>query len=601
MADRSKKKPLNESEKRSLNKKSFQSLFGIFRFVLPYKIYFIPGLIFLILSSSILLILPYASGELINIATGKESWLFQTINQAAIVLIIVLVSQGLASYFRVLLFAHVSQKSMADIRRTLYEKYLNLPMSFHDDHRTGELTSRLTSDVTLLQDTLSTTLAEAFRQVLTLLAGLGIILYLTPRLSAFMLLTFPVVIIVAMVFGKFIKRLSKKTQDKLGTANTIAEESISSIWTIKSYTGERLGIQKYSHALQEVVKTAVHAATFRAAFISFIIVAIFGGIVGVMWYGATLVQQDSLQVGELISFILYTVFIGGSIAGLGDLYSQIQRAVGASERIQEILDEQNEIIDKTGSKFSNGDIIFEKVSFSYPSRVNQCVLNNLSLVIKENQTVAIVGPSGAGKTTIAQLLMRFYTIDTGSISIGSHSLEAMELYDLRKNIGVVPQDIVLFGGSIYENILYGNPDASYEEVVTAAREANALNFIEGFDSGFETLVGERGVKLSGGQRQRVAIARAILKNPRILILDEATSSLDTASEKLVQEALERLMNGRTTIVIAHRLSTIRKADNIIVLNEGQVQEQGSHEILLAKEDGLYRKLTSIQMENTVIS
>lgn len=349
--------------------------------------------------------------------------------------------------------------------------------------------------------------------------------------------------------------------------------------------------------MSAVVKVALKTATYRAGFISFVIFALFGGIVGVMWYGATLVQNGELTVGDLLSFVLYTTFIGGSIAGLGDLFGQIQKAIGASERILEILEEPEEVESKEQeSIIVEGEIAYENVTFSYPTRKEMPVLKSISFHVPHGSKVALVGQSGAGKSTIIQLLMRFYQPDTGKILIDGKDNQSYSISALRKHIGVVPQEVILFGGTILENIRYGKPDATEDEVVEAARQANALDFILSFPEQFDTIVGERGIKLSGGQRQRIAIARAILKNPSILILDEATSSLDAESERLVQDALEKLMKDRTTIIIAHRLATIRKVDRIYVIGDGQITEQGTHDELTTDEEGKYSQLVKLQLE-----
>ncbi|TFV95539.1 ATP-binding cassette domain-containing protein [Algoriphagus kandeliae] len=584
---------LEEHEKRKLNKKNFQKLSGIFRFMLPYKGYFFLGLVFLLFSSLTLLTFPYVAGKLIDTAQGSE-WIVNDINGIALILIGILAVQSIFSFFRVWLFAQVSERSMRDIRMALYDRMLHLPMAFFDKRRTGELISRITSDVSLLQDAFSVTLAELFRQVVTLLAGIGFLVFTTPKLTLFMLGTFPVLVLLAMVFGRFIRQLSKKTQDELAHANVIVEETLQSITTVKSFVGEKYESSRYSSGLGNVVKVALRTAKFRGAFISFIIFALFGGIVAVMWYGASLVSSGEMSVGELVSFVLYTTFIGGSIAGLGDIYSQIQKAIGSSERVLEILDEKEE--KSSGSTVSDGlgAIVFSGVSFHYPTRPEVEVLKSLSLQIKPGEKVALVGHSGAGKSTIIQLLLRFYDIEKGEILVNGLSLTDWDLEELRKHIGIVPQEVLLFGGSIRENIAYAKPNASEEEIILAAQKANAWQFISQFPEGLDTLVGERGVKLSGGQRQRVAIARAILKDPSLLVLDEATSSLDAESEALVQEALDELMKGRTTIIIAHRLATIRKVDRIYVLSEGKIVEEGSHYELAEKEDGFYSNLVRLQ-------
>ncbi len=592
---RSNQKDSTKEEKRKLNKESIKKLTGIFQFVLPYKIPFIIGLGLLILTSALVMAFPFLSGKLIDAASGKSDWITDDLNTIAGILISILLVQGIVSFIRVYLFAVVSEKSMADIRYALYDKLMRLPFSFYDNNRVGELISRITADVSLLQNTFSVTLAELIRQIAILIIGTAAIFYTTTQLSLFMLATFPVIVIFAIIFGRYIRRLSKQTQDELANTNVIVEETLQSINTVKTFTSELFESLRYKKSIGGVVTTALKAARFRAAFISFIIFVLFGAIVAIMWYGALLVQSGDMTVGELLSFVLYTTFIGGSIAGLGDQYGQVQRSIGASERVLEVLHEPNEeTIEEKQPLHLSGDISFTNAKFAYPTRKDVTVIDEISFDIKSGQKVALVGPSGAGKSTIVQLLMRFYPLNEGSISVDGKDIQEYPLYGYRKNIGIVPQEVILFGGTIRENIAYGNHQASQEEIEEAAQKANALDFINAFPEGFDTVVGERGVKLSGGQRQRIAIARAILKNPAILILDEATSSLDAASEQLVQDALEKLMEGRTSIIIAHRLATIRKADRIMVIKEGRILESGTHDELARIENGLYSELIKLQ-------
>jgi ABC-type multidrug transport system fused ATPase/permease subunit len=552
-------------------------------------------MIFLVLSSSAALTFPYFTGELFSIEVIQTPG---KINQIGMYLALILICQAVFSYFRIWLFSIVTEKVSADIRYTVYDKLISLPINFYDKNRTGELSSRLTSDVSQIQDTLSSTLAEFFRQIATLVVGITIISFISPKLTIFMLLTFPVLVLSALIFGKFIRTLSKQKQDELAKANIVVEETLQAVRIVKSFTNQLFELGRYKKALDTSVKTALKAARYRSAFVSFIIAAIFGGIVLVIWYGSTLVSQGLLKVSDLTKFVLYTGFIGGAVGGLGDLYSQLQKTIGSSERLLEILDEHSEpdkSIDSPKVRFL-GDIQFKDVYFSYPSRPDVEVLKGINFEVMAGKKVAIVGQSGSGKTTITQLLLNFYPPNQGSITIDNKPINDYPLFNLRQNIGIVPQDTVLFGGTIEENIRYGRPDASLEEIKTASIKANAMEFINSFPDGFSTIVGERGVQLSGGQRQRISIARAILKNPSILILDEATSALDAESEHQVQEALNELMNNRTSIIIAHRLSTIKNADTIIVMQNGVIVESGTHEELLEKLEGNYAHLIKMQLQ-----
>ncbi|MEP0367810.1 MAG: ABC transporter transmembrane domain-containing protein [Cyclobacteriaceae bacterium] len=584
-----------DKKKKRLSKEGLRKLAGIFSYVLPYKWTFGLGLFLLLLSSSIFMIFPYVSGKLIDIASGNSDWLVDNLAQATFILFGVLFFQSAVSFFRVVLFARVTENAMAAIRTDLYKKMIMLPMSFFDKNRSGDLISRISNDVSVLQSAMSTTLAELMRQIITLIVGVVIIFFLTPSLSLFMIGTFPIIVIIAFIFGKFIRKLSKKTQEQLADTNVVVEETIQSIHSVKSFTSEIFEVNRYSNSMKDVVKTALRTANYRAAFISFIIFAIFGAIVGILWYGAVLVQSGEMTVGDLLTFVLYTTFIGASIAGLGDLFGQLQKAVGASERVLEIQKEVTEFAtESTTTSRVSGDIHFKNVEFQYPTREEMIVLKGINLSIAEGQKAALVGHSGAGKSTIAQLLMRFYEASAGEISIAGKSIHDIDLLELRSSIGIVPQEVILFGGTIEENIRYGKLDATREEIEAASKKAYAFDFIESFPEGFETIVGERGVKLSGGQRQRIAIARAILKDPSILILDEATSSLDAESEHLVQKALGELMKERTTLIIAHRLATIKSADIIYVLENGQVKESGTHSQLI-DQGGAYKNFVNLQL------
>lgn len=594
------KAALEEEEKRAINKTNLKKLYSIFQCVVPYRKVFIIGFISLIFSSSTLLAFPFLCGEMLNLAAGKEHKYFSSITDVGLVLFGVLFVQGVFSFIRVYTFSIVSERSLADLRERIFEKIIWQPMQFFDNSRVGELISRITSDVTILQDMFSVTLAELVRQLVSLVLGTVIIAFLTPKLTGFMMLTFPALVIITLFFGKYIRKLSKKRQDNLAVSNVILEESLQSASIIKAFTSELFEIRRYKQSLQDTVRVGIHSSLFRGLFISFIIFILIGGMVSVGWYGAALLHAGEIDFGQLFAFFMYTIFIGASIAGLGDIFSQLQRAIGATERIQDILqldDEQARATQNTNTALRfNGNISFNHVSFSYPSRTELAVLKDLTFSIKQGEKIALIGKSGSGKSTIINLLMQFYPPIQGTISVNGTPIQEFSLTDYRKNFGIVPQEVILFGGSIKENIAYGKLGASIEEVREAAKKANALDFIESFPEKFETLVGERGVKLSGGQRQRIAIARAILKNPAVLILDEATSSLDAQSEVLVQEALEKLMEGRTAIIIAHRLSTIKKVDRIFVISDGELAETGSHEELAGIDNGIYSNLLKLQLQ-----
>lgn len=569
----------------------------LFRYLRPYRTTFIFGLIFLALSTGTSLVFPKMIGSIIEVIEGKSKY---TINEITLFLFAVLVLQSIFSFFRIYLFTKVSEWSMTDIRSDVFSKIITLPIQFLEQRRVGELTSRITSDVSQLQGLLSFTIAELFRQVATLIVGLAILFYTSWKLTLFMLATFPILVIASVFFGRHMRRLSKKAQDELAAANVVAEETLQSINVVKAFTNEGLEANRYRTILNRVVDLSLYASRFRGGFVSFIIFALFGGIVGVVWYGAGLVQAGEFGLSDLFTFILYTTFIGASISGMGDLYAQINKTVGASERLFEILEEEAEIsLTQTSNnhlKVVKGDISYQDVHFSYPSRSDLPVLKGISFDVNAGEKIALVGYSGAGKSTIIQLLMRFYHHQSGSLKVDNRPVSDYDVTELRKNIAIVPQEVMLFGGTIFENIAYGKPGATKEEVYQAALKAHALEFIDTFPEKFETIVGERGIKLSGGQRQRIAIARAILKDPKILILDEATSSLDAESEKLVQIALDELMENRTTIIIAHRLATIRKVDTIYVINQGQIIESGSHRELSLIDDGLYANLIKLQFE-----
>ncbi len=584
----------NDLPKAKITSGSLQKALLIFKYAQNHKWKFYVGLVFLLMTGATALAFPKLMGLLVDCVNNKDT---AQANSIAIGLVGILFLQSFFSFFRVSLFVNFTENTLANIRLALYSNLVKLPMNFFSQKRVGELNSRISADITQIQDTLTTTIAEFLRQFILIIGGVALLASQSFKLTLMMLSIVPVVAVAAVVFGRFIRKYSKNVQDKVAESQVIVEETLQGISNVKAFANEWYEIARYKGKIQEIVTIAIKGGKYRGYFASFIIFCLFGAIVAVVWYGVTLSIHGEMSVGQLISFVLYSTFVGASFGGIAELYAQIQKAIGATERVFELLDETPEKIKATHSKITEkiqGNVTFKHVSFHYPSRPEIEVLKDVSFSASYGQKIAIVGPSGAGKSTISSLLLRFYDIDKGSIYIDEKSIYEYDLEQLRGNMSIVPQDVILFGGSIRENIAYGKPDATEAEIFAAAQQANALDFVTGFPEGFDTLVGERGIKLSGGQRQRIAIARALLKNPSILILDEATSSLDSESEKQVQEALENLMKGRTSIIIAHRLSTIRSADAILVLNDGVIAEQGTHQELIAINHGIYKNLSSLQ-------
>lgn len=567
----------------------------IFGFLKRYRGMYALGMVMLVFSTLTTLTFPVMIGEMTKVLEGKSPY---GLNQLAIVFGVILLLQGIFSYFRVVFFSVVSEKATADIRKLVFQKIITSPIVFFEKNRVGDLISRISSDVSAIQSVLTTTVAEFFRQVATLTLGLGYLFFVSWKLTLFMLATFPITILAAMIFGRFLRKFSKVVQAKLAEASVVVDESFQSITSVKAYTNENLEINRYSRLIDEVVKLSIKLARYRGLFVSFFMIGLFGGVCLVIWFGGNLVLNEEIALGDLVAFLIQTMLITGSLAGLGEIYASIQRTIGASERVFEILEEPSEISLEESHENAplKGEINFVDVNFSYPSRPEIPVLKDINIRIPSGHKIALVGHSGAGKSTIVQLLMRFYPLASGQILVDGKNTQQLNISHLRNNIAIVPQEVLLFGESIFDNIAYGKPGSTEQEVREAARKANALEFIDKFPEGFNTLVGERGVKLSGGQKQRIAIARAILKDPAILILDEATSSLDSQSEALIQEALEVLMHGRTSIIIAHRLATIKNVDNIYVLKNGEIVESGSHDTLMADYKGIYTNFVKMQME-----
>lgn len=599
-----------KKEKIKLSKESIAKARGIFTYLKPYRGAFIIGWIFLLLSSSAGLFFPYLLGQLLGGSDTTQSEILskqdfvsqinlQNINTVAILLVILLVTQSLFSYFRIVIFTRVTENALRDIRKTAFERLIHMPMDFFNQNKVGELTSRLSADINLVQETMRTTIAELFRQIIIVVGSILFIALISWKLVLIMLCTVPVVAVFAVFFGRFIKKLSKQAQDSAAESNTIIEENLMGISNVKAFTNEAFTMMKYAKTIKSIRDLNVKSGNWRGLFVSFIITCLFGAVVFIIWQGLHMTEgpDATLSRGDFNSFVMFTIFLGASIGSLPDLYASFQKAIGATENLMKIIEEKTETEILTGKNTPNitGRVTFENVEFSYPKRKDVKVINALSLSADAGETIALVGSSGAGKSTIASLLLNYYSINKGQISFDENNIEDIDVKHLRSNIAIVPQEVILFGGTVQDNIAFGRQDATKEEIIEAAKQANAWEFINSFPDGLETEVGDRGIQLSGGQKQRIAIARALLKNPTILILDEATSALDSESEKYVQEGLEKLMEGRTSFVIAHRLSTIRKADKILVLENGSVVESGTHEELAKIENGIYANLSSLQL------
>ncbi len=572
-----------------------RELSKLYMFLKPYGWLFALGLLCLLVSTGASLLFPKLLGDMVDIANKGET--LERIRSTGALLMIILTAQALFSYTRTRLFVIVTEKTLASIRQHLYNHLIRLPMPFFSERRVGELNSRISSDISLLQDSLTGTLADLLSQMLVIIGGITFMMVSSYQLTLFTLAIVPAMALFAFYSGRAIRRYSKKAQSFVAESNTIVEETLQGIQNVKAFTNETFESNRYREKTEQVARTGIKGGKYQAA-ISFIVLGFFISMAAVVWRGAAMIADGKMEAGELFSFVIYSGFIGGNIAGMAGVYTRLQKTIGAAENLLLLLDEPTEKIDDNylpdPAHSLHGQITFEKVGFRYPSRDEVTVLKDVSFTVEPGQEVAIVGPSGAGKSTLASLLLKFYEPNSGRILFDGRDSSVFPVTALRAQMAVVMQDVFLFGGTIRENIGYGKPGAGEEGIINAAVKANAWDFIRSFPEKLDTVVGERGVQLSGGQRQRIAIARAVLKDPKILILDEATSSLDSESERLVQEALEKLMEGRTSLVIAHRLATIRKADTIIVLNEGTIVEQGTHAELLSNGTGLYKTLTELQ-------
>ncbi|MCO4762607.1 MAG: ATP-binding cassette domain-containing protein [Myxococcales bacterium] len=551
------------------------------------------GTLFLLISSAAGLAYPQAVKWIFDGAfTSKDQ---ATVDNAALAMLVIFLLQGIATALRSYLFTVAGERIVANLRRSLYDHLIAQEIAFFDETRTGELVSRLASDTQVLQNTVSVNVSMALRSLATLMGGIGLLLYTSPKLTAFMLLIVPPVALAAVYNGRRIRRYAKQTQEALARASEVAEETLSGIRTVRRFAAEPAESERYGAAVEESFRVSAKRAKFGAVFFGITSFSGYAAVALVVWYGGRMVIGGGMSVGELTSFVLYTLTVAISLGALGGLWADFMRAAGAAERVFSLLDRSPTIADGQGGSLSevSGALRFSGVDFTYPSRPDIQILHNIDLQLAPGEVVALVGPSGGGKSTVGALISRLYDPDQGSVFLDDTNLRDLDPSWLRRQVGVVAQEPTLFSASVQDNIRYGRPDATEAEVIAAATAANAHGFISEFPEGYDTRVGERGVRLSGGQKQRVAIARALLKDPRILILDEATSALDAESEHLVKEALERLMHGRTTLVIAHRLSTVRDASHVGVIDSGHLKEWGTHAELIA-QGGIYKRLVERQ-------
>ena len=598
--------------KGKLNRDGVRQFRRITPYLRPHRIKFAVGIVLITLSGVLTLVVTRLWGQLggvgVDSTAGQGGFELPLpidagdLRQIGVAIFLVLVVQSALSFIRIWLFGEITTRMLKALREDAFAGMITQPMAFFDTRRVGDLGSRIAADIEAIRDTFTVVLAELVRQTIIIGGGLLALMTFSWKLTLLMLGTLPVAMIAAMGFGRFIRKLSKKTQDAVAGSNTIVSETLTGIVSVKAFAREAYELARYRDRVEEVRGIALRTALWRGAFASFIIVMIFGAITIVLFQGASMLKSGELNSEQFFSFLLMTGLVAGSIGGIANIFGDLQRGFGAIEEVMDLIQRDREPVDleeeTAASPQGRGLAVrFDGVGFHYPNRPDVRVLDGIDLELRSGETLALVGGSGAGKSTLASLVTAFRAPTDGTLTVDGIPVAEHGLSALRRRMALVPQEVILFGGSIEENIRYGRPDASEDEVRQAAEDALALPFIEAFPDGFATLVGERGVQLSGGQRQRIALARAFLRDPELLLLDEATSALDAASEKAIQEALDRLMQGRTSLVIAHRLSTVRSADRIAVMESGRIVEIGDHETLMA-QGGRYRELVEHQLEGT---
>jgi len=570
------------------------ALRNLWPFMRPYRVLLFAALSALVLTAMVSLTLPLAVRRVVDGFETSAAALLDSYFLAALGIALLL---ALGTGLRFYLVTRLGERVVADIRKAVFDRMVGMSPAFYEKIMTGEVLSRITTDTTLILSVIGSSVSIALRNLLILIGGLGLLFLTSPKLTLLVLLIVPAVIVPIVLLGRRLRKLSRESQDWIANSSGRASESLLSVQTLQAFTNERAAQSAFADVTEAAYGSAQKRIATRSIMTFIVIMLVFSGIVGVLWVGARDVRMDLMSVGELVQFVIYAVLVAGATGALSEIWSELQRAAGATERLVELLNADDTVQDPADPAAlpapCRGAIAFENVTFRYPARPEIAALEDVSIAITPGETVAVVGPSGAGKSTIIQLLLRFYDPTSGAIRIDGLALTEMNRAEFRRAIALVPQDPVIFAATARENIRFGRPEATDAEVEAAARAAAAHEFLEKLPDGYDSYVGERGVMLSGGQKQRIAIARAILRDAPILLLDEATSALDAESERLVQQAVESLSEGRTSIVVAHRLATVKKADRILVFDAGRIVAEGTHAALVA-QDGLYARLARLQ-------